>query len=53
MVGSATLVDLAGILGLAANAKGPLQASDAVVECTTLVAGACNHRQFQLPPLPI
>jgi hypothetical protein len=35
--------DLAGILGLAAKAKGPLEASDPVVECTKLVAGACNH----------
>jgi site-specific DNA recombinase len=32
--------DLAGILGLAAKAKGPLDASDPVVECTKLVAGA-------------
>ena len=40
MVGSATLVDLAGILGLAAKAKGPLEASDPLVECTKLVAGA-------------
>jgi site-specific DNA recombinase len=31
---------LAGILGLAAKAKGPLDASDPVVECTKLVAGA-------------
>ena len=30
---------LAGILGLAAQAKGPLDASDPVVECTKLVAG--------------
>ena len=35
--------DLAGILGLAAKAKGPLEASDPVVECTKLVAGARNH----------
>jgi hypothetical protein len=42
MVGSATLVDLAGILGLAAKAKAPLAASDPVVAYTTLVAGACN-----------
>jgi site-specific DNA recombinase len=34
---------LAGILGLAAKAKGPLDASDPVVECTKLVAGARNH----------
>ena len=45
--------DLAGILGLAAKAKGPLDASDPVVECTKLVAGARNHRQLRLPPLPI
>jgi site-specific DNA recombinase len=35
--------DLAGILGLAAKAKGPLDASGPVVECTKLVAGARNH----------
>ena len=35
--------DLAGILGLAAKAKGPLEESDPVVECTKLVAGARNH----------
>jgi hypothetical protein len=34
---------LAGILGLAAKAKGPHDASDPVVECTKLVAGARNH----------
>jgi hypothetical protein len=33
----------AGILGLAAKAKGPLEASDPVVACTKLVAGARNH----------
>jgi site-specific DNA recombinase len=44
---------LAGILGLAANAKGPLGESDPVVECTKLVAGAYNHRQFALPPIAI
>jgi hypothetical protein len=32
--------DLAGILGLATKAKGPLDASGPVVECTKLVAGA-------------
>jgi site-specific DNA recombinase len=37
---------LAGILGLAAKAKGPLDASGPSVECTKLVAGACNHREF-------
>jgi site-specific DNA recombinase len=31
--------DLAGILGLAAKAKGPLGASDPMAECTKLVAG--------------
>jgi hypothetical protein len=35
--------DLAGILGLAAKAKGPLDESDPVVPCTKLVAGARNH----------
>jgi hypothetical protein len=35
--------DLAGILGLATKAKGPLDESGPVVECTKLVAGACNH----------
>ena len=44
---------LAGVLGLAAKAKGPLGESDPVVECTKLVAGACNLREFQLPPLTI
>jgi site-specific DNA recombinase len=34
--------DLAGILGLAAKAKGPLDQSDPVVACTKLVAGARN-----------
>jgi hypothetical protein len=33
----------AGILGLAAKAKGPLRESDPVVECTKLVGGAHNH----------
>ena len=37
------LIDLVGILRLAAKAKGPLEASDTVAECTTLVAGARNH----------
>ena len=31
--------DLAGILGLAGNEKGPLAASDPVAACTKLVAG--------------
>ena len=31
---------LAGILGLAAKATGPLEESDPVVECTKMVAGA-------------
>jgi site-specific DNA recombinase len=39
---------LAGILGLAAKAKGPLAESDPVVECTKLVAGARFGRCFQL-----
>jgi site-specific DNA recombinase len=39
---------LAGILGLAAQAKGPLGESDPVVECTKLVAGAYNQRYFPL-----
>jgi hypothetical protein len=39
---------LAGILGLAAKAKGPLDASDPSMECTKLVAGARNHRQFEI-----
>jgi hypothetical protein len=34
---------LAGILVLAANAKGPLGESDPVVACTKLVAGARTH----------
>jgi site-specific DNA recombinase len=42
---------LAGILGLAAQAKGPLGESDPVVECTKLVAGAYNHRQFEISTL--
>ena len=45
--------DLAGIVGLAAKAKGPLDASDPMVECTKLVAGAGNHREFALPPIPV
>jgi DNA invertase Pin-like site-specific DNA recombinase len=45
--------DLAGILGLAAKAKGPLDESDPVVECTKLVAGAHNHREFRLPPTAV
>ena len=44
---------LAGILALTANAKGPLGESDPVVACSKLVAGAYNHREFRLPPLPI
>jgi hypothetical protein len=45
--------DLAGILGLAVKAKGPLGESDPAVECTKLVAGAYNHRQFGLPPIQV
>jgi hypothetical protein len=39
---------LAGILGLAAKAKGPLVESGPVVECTKLVAGARFGRCFPL-----
>jgi hypothetical protein len=45
--------DLAGILSLAANKNSPLEASDPSVQQVKVVAGACNHRQFQLPTLPI
>jgi site-specific DNA recombinase len=44
---------LAGIVGSPQNAKGPLGESDPVVECTKLVAGAYNPRQFALPPIPV
>ena len=43
--------DLAGIVALGCKAKGPLDASDPVVECTKLVAGARNHRQFEISTL--
>jgi site-specific DNA recombinase len=41
---------LAGILGLAAKAKGPLGESDPLVTCTKLVAGARKHLCRTLMP---
>jgi hypothetical protein len=38
--------DLAGILGLAAKAKGPLDASDPVVECTNWLRGRVTTDSF-------
>ena len=43
--------DLAGILSLAANKDRPLEASDPSVQQVKVVAGACNHREFALPPI--
>jgi hypothetical protein len=39
---------LAGILALSADKKGPLDESDPSIECTKVVAGARNHRQFEI-----
>jgi len=44
---------LAGILALATNDKRPLRDSGLCGAVTTLVAGAYNHRQFALPPIPV
>jgi len=44
--------DLASILALAADSKKPVSAGEDGLQ-TTLVAGACNHRELTLPPIPI
>jgi hypothetical protein len=44
---------LAGVLALATNDERPLAGSGLSGPVITLVAGAYNHRQFALPPIPV
>jgi site-specific DNA recombinase len=44
--------DLAGILAVSQTAKTKASSKEKALQIK-VVAGACNHRQFVLPPVPI